>query len=115
MTTPDSPYRSDWPHAEYLLSGYFHEDYDIEGATDAEVVTAFARREDITQVEQTLADLRRLADQARYMSTDLVHAFIYDEACCRYVPQEQTPEQWIARLRDLVSDALERKRRGELR
>ncbi|MBB3313473.1 hypothetical protein FHT78_005265 [Rhizobium sp. BK196] len=45
---------------EQLMGGYFHQDWDTEGASDAEVISAFRRAEPVNQIEATIVEIDHL-------------------------------------------------------
>ncbi|MBW9056675.1 contact-dependent growth inhibition system immunity protein [Rhizobium mesosinicum] len=47
---------------EQLMGGYFHQDWDIQGASDAEVIAAFRRAEPVNQIEATIAEIDHLLE-----------------------------------------------------
>jgi len=45
---------------ERLLGGYFHQDWDMEGATDADVILAFRQAEAASQIEATISEVNQV-------------------------------------------------------
>lgn len=85
-----------------LLGGYFHQDWDLEGTTDADVILAFRRVGSADQVEATVLDV----DQA--IQFCVAYPLKADETLarlgCEYYYQADglTGAAWLQRLRTLL-------------
>lgn len=87
---------------ERLLAGYFHQDWDIEGETDADVILAFRQSEPADQIEATIFD----ANQVLQLCAG--EPFKVDELLaslgCEYYYQADglTGISWLERIRSLL-------------
>ncbi|MEW9524416.1 hypothetical protein MRBLRH8O_002238 [Agrobacterium radiobacter] len=48
---------------EQLLGGYFHQDWDIEGEKDSDVIVAFRQAVPAVEIEATIAEVDRMLQQ----------------------------------------------------
>lgn len=85
-----------------LLGGYFHQDWDIEGSTDAEVILAFCQAVPADQIEATVFDVDQVLELC---AGDALKA---DELLaslgCEYYYQADglTGIAWLERVRSLL-------------
>ncbi|WP_139330653.1 contact-dependent growth inhibition system immunity protein [Rhizobium sp. RU33A] len=88
---------------ERLVAGYFHQDWDIEGASDADVILAFRRAEAAEQVEATISEVNQVLQLCAgepLKADELLAGF-----GCEYYyhADDLTGISWLERVRSLLS------------
>lgn len=89
---------------QQLMSGYFHQDWDIEGETDDAVVSAFRRTSTPEQVSATVGELDRLIQLCLIGQVEAEK--ILASLGCEYYYQADslTGLEWLERVRSLLTD-----------
>jgi hypothetical protein len=89
-------------HLEILLGGYFHQDWDVEGATDADVILAFRQAEAADQIEATIFEVNQVLQlcAGEPLKADEILAGLG----CEYYYQadDLTGISWLERVRSLL-------------
>ncbi|GAA3105054.1 hypothetical protein GCM10010520_57420 [Rhizobium viscosum] len=87
---------------EQLLGGYFHQDWDTEGANDAEVIAAFRRTEPVNQIEATIAEIDHLLQL--FTGDPLKIEELLGALGCEYYYQAYglNGQEWLQRVRSLL-------------
>lgn len=85
-----------------LIGGYFHQDWDIEGGTDNEVVWAYKRAITPEQLVKTINELDELIKDCSNPSNDPDQ--LLNGLGCEYCYQSDglTALKWIRRIRRLL-------------
>lgn len=88
---------------EQLLGGYFHQDWDMEGATDAEVIVAFRRAASVDQIEATIAEVDHIL--RRFSRDPLKIEELLAALGCEYYYQADglTGQEWLQRVHSLLN------------
>ena len=90
---------------EQLIGGYFHQDWDIEGENDAEVVTAYLRAITPEKVIATIGEIDLLLEECRAVEGEPENSL--RKLGCEYCYQADnlTGSEWLRHIRALlVSD-----------
>lgn len=86
-----------------LLSEYFHQDWSLEGRTDAEVVNNFSISEPEAQKELTILDIDRIIE-AHSKDECKIEEILAELGCFYYYEDDGlTAGEWLKRLRYLLS------------
>ena len=88
---------------EQLLGGYFHQDWDMEGATDADVIVAFRRAASVDQIEATIAEVDHIL--RRFSGDSLKIEELLAALGCEYCYQADGPsgQEWLQRVHSLLN------------
>jgi len=91
-----------YPNLEQFLSGYFHQDWDIEGGNDSEVVSAYKSNESVENIQSVVMDLGkaiRICEQ-RDMNADQ----ILQQLGCEYFYKNDglSGLDWMRRVKALL-------------
>lgn len=87
---------------ERLLGGYFHQDWDMAGATDADVILAFRQAEPADQIEATIFELNQVLQL--YAGEPLKADELLAGLGCEYYYHSDglTGISWLERVRSLL-------------
>ena len=92
---------NDYPQLDSLIGGWFHQDFDLDGATLDEIVTAYKSAHSPEDWRNTKADIQRFLQERdeRQVKEDFVRLFQPD------VDPEawnMSTRQWLLRIADLL-------------
>lgn len=85
-------------HTQQLISGYFHQDWDIDGSTDEAVIAFFISNETCQHVYDVIADLEDFVAQcdAEKVSAD---SFLQENGCAyHYQADGLSGIAWLKRI-----------------
>ena len=87
---------------QQLIGGYFHQDWDIEGQSDEEVVFAFVRDNTSETARHVIAEI----DDILYGISGLDLDELLNYLGCEYSYQTdgKSAAQWLKRLRNVLAN-----------
>ncbi|WP_160007344.1 contact-dependent growth inhibition system immunity protein [Rhizobium sp. 18055] len=89
---------------EHLLGGYFHQDWDVEGANDAEVISAFQRTEPVKRIEVTIAEIDHIL-QLFTGDASKIEELLTAWGCEYYYQTDGlSGQEWLQRVRSLLME-----------
>jgi hypothetical protein len=80
-----------------FFGGYFHQDWDIEGATASEILHVYFRDHPSTEELMVLVHALRELMQ-RFPNDDELYAHISQELWCEYFPGSGLTRSWLSTL-----------------
>ncbi|MDH0865069.1 contact-dependent growth inhibition system immunity protein [Mitsuaria sp. GD03876] len=103
MSSPNAAGRPEYPDLADFMSGWFHQDFDINGDTLEEVVQAFRRDVDARYASRLVQDIDRfLASQAGSLDESFIDCFQPDVIPTAFRP---TTREFLEAIRQALADA----------
>lgn len=85
-----------------FLSGYFHQDWDLEGANPTELVESFVHSEDPHLVVQVDREIELLLER-RAKDDELAGILFTLGSCYDLRPSGVSPSEWLADVRRIIA------------
>ena len=86
------------PSLELLLSGYFHQDWDLDASSPAQIVARFATREPPTAVRNAIASIAAILSRR---DSEVAAEELLKEVSSQFSPEAfgLTPRAWLQEVR----------------
>ncbi|MGI4831120.1 MAG: contact-dependent growth inhibition system immunity protein [Janthinobacterium lividum] len=96
---------STYPHLDYLLESYFHQDFDIFGNTLAEVIAKYTEDESESERRGTISDIHRFLEQYGQTNDSLAGALerVFKPGVIIEGWEGLTSSQWLGKIARLLA------------
>ena len=85
----------------YFISGYFHQDWDIYGSTDKDVIAYFVNKEPLDQVNTLISELESLLELD--MDNETADMILKESGCEYYFQADGlNAMDWFSRIEGLL-------------
>lgn len=91
-----------------FFGGYFHQDWDVEGATSSDVMAAFFRESPDAESLENIADALRHLLNADFSNDDAFYTYLNTELGCDYLP-EGGSRPWVESLLREIEKEMDRR------
>jgi len=95
------------PSLELLVTGYFHQDWDLDASSPAEVVARFAASEPSSAVQNAIASIEKILNRR---DSEVAAEELLKELSSQFNPSAfgLTPRGWLQALRTQLKEFVSR-------